>query len=126
MSQVFGLLTLHPPQLAPAVNGACSAAQSLTFSGGAATASGDTYGVADEFPTLKCGLASALDGPQAYYRTNLVAKQAYKITLSSTFTAYLVIFAGTSVSAGSEISSEYAKPVRSPAMARTPTPCSML
>jgi hypothetical protein len=91
-SYASGSFVLNIDEIAPAQNGTCTSAASLSFANHAITVEGDTYGVSDEFPTVKCGLGGNLDGPQVYYAVSLTATTSYRMILTSTFSAYLAIF----------------------------------
>jgi hypothetical protein len=86
------------PDMGPPMLGTCANAQTLTLIGGKATVSGDTTGVADEFPTLKCSYGYVtstitMDGGQHYYKFAGTKDQWYKVVLGSTFAdAHAVIF----------------------------------
>lgn len=90
-----GTFTLEIAEHTPPANGACAKPTPLTLVGGKATVTGSTAGVLDEFPGLKCGGYSTLDGPQVYYSLSIAAGKSFKLTLSPTFSAYLYIFSSS-------------------------------
>jgi hypothetical protein len=70
----------------------CSGAPTLALTGGQATVSGDTFGLANELGTgIKCGYYSALDGPQKYHRVAMTAGKLYELDLAATFDGHLYI-----------------------------------
>lgn len=61
---------------------------------------GDTSGMTDEYPTLRCGaladnVTTEMDGPQAYYKFAATKDQWYRIALTPQFLAYLYVFSST-------------------------------
>jgi hypothetical protein len=86
-----GAFSLEVAEVKAAANASCAKAQSLTLSGGKASASGDTYGAANEHAGLSCGGLKALDGPQLYYQLPLQSGQTYKLTLFPAFSGYLYV-----------------------------------
>jgi len=90
---VGGKFTLSLETFTPAKNGTCAAAQPVTLTAGAASLTGDTSGIKDEYSTLTCSpVSGALDGPQAYYQVSLAAGALYRFELSPSFKARMVLF----------------------------------
>ncbi len=93
-STTSGDFTLAIDTIATATNATCATASVVTLQNHLATIEGDTAGAGNEFSTVKCGLTSALNGPQVYYRLNMTAGIPYKLSLATAFDGYLVVFSG--------------------------------
>ena len=77
-------------------NWSCVKPATLKLTGGKALVKGTTLGGADEFAgKITCGGSKALGGPQAYYRADLVSGKVYRLTLTPSFPAHLLVFDST-------------------------------
>jgi hypothetical protein len=104
-----GAFTLEVEDFTPAANGTCAGAQPIALSGGKASVSGSTLGLADENPALKCGGYTAFNGPQAYYTIGMTAGKAYRIDfVPSGFSGYLYIFSSAAACAANGIETDCA------------------
>ena len=87
-----GAFELKVETFALANNSLCAGATALTLVAGSVTVTGDTVTAINQFGAgIKCGGATALAGPQLYYKVPLTAGQGYKVTLAPQFTAYLYV-----------------------------------
>lgn len=82
------------PKPSTPTNSHCNSPSKLTLSGGKVTVSGDTTASADEFTgNISCNVLTAMNGPQVYYSFDVpAADDAFKLTLTPKFPAYLYTF----------------------------------
>lgn len=70
----------------------CNEAPLVSLDGGKATVQGSTEGARDELKQLRCGRLVTLNAPQRYFKFNARKDRAYRLTLRSSFSAYLFAF----------------------------------
>jgi len=83
-----------------ATNTTCKNAQSISLTGGKASVSGNTSGVANEFGnTIRCGSSGwyALDGSQLYYKMLMNGAKSYRFKFSPNFRGKLYVWRNTCV-----------------------------
>jgi hypothetical protein len=84
------------------VNGTCTGAEKLTWSGGKITKTGTTAGAPNEYgSSINCGnLTTPIPGPQVYYKVDLTGGTSYKLSLEPTFdSARIYVFSACGASA---------------------------
>jgi len=102
-----GPFTLKIEELAIAANAACTSAQAVTFVSDKASITADTTTGPNEFGTqINCGGATDYDGNQLYYKVNVPAGKVLRMSLSSQFSAYLIVFKGSSCSSVASINTD--------------------
>lgn len=86
-------------------NDTCKAPKTLSLTSGSATIKGDTSAAVDDLSMVTCGLFVALRGPQVYYAlTPPSSGLAYRLTLTSSFPAYLYTFDGATQCSTQDVS----------------------
>lgn len=97
-----GAFQMTVTEFKPALNTKCSNASTITLSGGKATVTGNTIGVANEFgDTIRCGMSQnyALDGSQLYYKMFMSGVKNYRIRFSPNFRGRVYVWRNTCVAA---------------------------
>lgn len=88
-----GAFTLAVAEYTPPVNTSCAKATEIKLSSGKGSATGDTGDATNEYGSnIDCGGYTYLTGPQLYYKVTMKAKQAYKLSLSTSSYGYLYVF----------------------------------
>ena len=92
----YGAFDFSIEEFAAPTNATCATAQQLTLVNGKASVTGTTFGAANEYGTqIVCNQTQGVNmaGPQVYYKVDLQANQAYKLTLSPLFPSRWYLFA---------------------------------
>ncbi|MCK5801143.1 MAG: hypothetical protein KAI47_28340 [Deltaproteobacteria bacterium] len=100
---LYGDFELSVKPFTPPTNGKCAGPETVTLGQSPVTVSGDTSypTLTDEYATVKCGLSSALSGPQQYYRMTLAANTTYTFAIDTSWDSALYAFpAATTCGAG--------------------------
>lgn len=96
-----GPFTLTVQEVTFPSNTTCQTAEAVTLdSAGTAHIGGDTALSTDQFPTLQCGGTVPMAGPQLYYKVDMVKDTTYRVSLKSTFDAFMVLFSTITCSEG--------------------------
>ncbi len=94
-----GAFSLTVEEHTPPANSTCATARAVTLpASGAATVTGDTTGLANEFGSqINCGYSSYYNfvAPQLYYEVTLDAAKSYKFTLTPSYYSVLYVFSDT-------------------------------
>ena len=89
----LGAFTLTVAEHTPPANSSCAKASEIKLTSGKGSVTGDTSGATNEYGnSIACGGYTYLTGPQLYYKVTLKAKQAYKVSLSPSFSGHVYAF----------------------------------
>jgi hypothetical protein len=88
-----GTFTLEIEEFTPPSNTDCSSPETLSFSGGSASSTGDTSYSQNEFSGVNCGGVYAFSGAQLYYRAKLTQSKQYLVQVKPVSTYDVALYA---------------------------------